>query len=438
MNIDEKLTINARWDNELVPAGKTTTRNLLIELTAPPSPVQEATRQPINLALVIDRSGSMNGAPIEAARRAATGIAECLDEHDRLSLVIFDDEVETLFSGLIMDQQGKRSAHERIGRIQCGATTNLAAGWLGGSRCVASEIEHGTFHGGHVLVLSDGMANQGICDPEVLQRHAQELAHRGIKSSAVGIGMSYSPLQLDALAEGGQGRLHDAESTTDIIDVVLGELGELQAITARDVLLTINYPSSAIMELLTRSSFDHTPCKYVLKPGDITANATRPIAVRVALSDLELGDHLRFDINVRWRGQKDEISYNTLDYQTKLQVVSPQEAEQNHSDLEVVQRIADLWEAALAYQAIRQNEQGDYLAASTIYEQQTTAFDDLVADLPDASVRMNRLSSTRSRVSRRWDGRSKRQAYTLSKKEMVAERDLRSVSSGSWHDYVEP
>jgi Ca-activated chloride channel family protein len=99
MNSDKQVTVSTRWDNELVPAGKCSQRNLLIEVEAPPKPESLAPRPPINLALVIDRSGSMGGERIDAARLAASGIAEALSDKDRLSLVVFDEEVEALLDG---------------------------------------------------------------------------------------------------------------------------------------------------------------------------------------------------------------------------------------------------------------------------------------------------------------------------------------------------
>ena len=164
MSTQANLTLNARWDNALVPAGESCARSLLLEVTAPPRPQPRVARPPVNLALVIDRSGSMSGPNLAAARRAATGVAQGLTEADRLSVVVFDDHVETLFSGLAMDPAGKRQAEKLIAGINSGGSTDLGGGWFEGARCAAMVIEQQGFAEGHVLLLSDGHATGRFAD----------------------------------------------------------------------------------------------------------------------------------------------------------------------------------------------------------------------------------------------------------------------------------
>ncbi len=353
---ERKVTVSASWDNELVPAERVSKRNLLLEIKAPPGPEQEKERPPLNLALVIDRSGSMGGYRIEAARQAAAGVIDVLGEQDRLSLVIFDSAVETLLSGRAMNAAGKRDAQYLVGKVRSRGATDLAGGWFRGARCVAELLDSGEFTEGNVLVLSDGYANQGVQDPNELMQHAGELADRGVKTSAVGIGANYSPLQLDALAEGGRGRLHDAETAGDIVDVVLGELGELQAITARDVQLKLEYAPMCRLDLLTRSSIGQAGNTYKVRLGDIVGDASRPVGVRVELPALALGERLPFKVSVSWRGSDADSARRSTELETRLYVVPPHEADAQVANSYVIERIADLWEATLAYRAMQFNE----------------------------------------------------------------------------------
>ena len=437
MTVDNQINISARWDKNLVPAGRSSQRNLLLEITAPPKPELTSSRPAINLALVIDRSGSMNGTRIEAARAAAAGIVDALEARDRLSLVIFDNEIETLVDSMAMDAGGKREAKSLIGRVQARSSTNLGAGWFEGARCVARLVDSGEFAQGHVLVLSDGRANDGICDPRQLLEHARELAERGVKTSAVGIGENYAPLQLDALAEGGSGRLHDAGTPEDIVEIVLGELGELHAVTARDVVVKVECPRDVRLEMMTRSRVHRVAHVYRVKLGDIVAGSSRPLAIRVDVPACEQGELLPFDITVDWRRALDRQTHQREGLETVLRVVPPRESDAQQADLDVVEPMSTIVEAVLAYQAMGRNERHDYVGASRVYVENCAYYEGLVNELPDASERLERLARASERVSRQWEGRSKRQAFALSKKAMLFERDLRSREPGAWHDHLD-
>ena len=217
----KEITLDASWDKNVVPAGRRRKRGLLIELTGKAKKSQSKKDQGINLALVIDRSGSMATRNMEAAKAAAIGVVNNLGENDVLSVVDFDTQISVLAKGLSMTASGKREAILKIAELHSRGGTAMAAGWFEGGRCAADVIDRTDFNTGHIVLLSDGHANQGMTDPRELMQHATELASRGITTSTVGIGDNYSPLQLDALAEGGQGRLHDAEGGHEIVEVIM-------------------------------------------------------------------------------------------------------------------------------------------------------------------------------------------------------------------------
>ncbi|MGH7658922.1 MAG: vWA domain-containing protein, partial [Gemmatimonadales bacterium] len=120
-------------------------------------------RAPINVALVLDRSGSMTGSPLAAAREAAARFVSFLAPEDPLSIVVFDDTVETIYgpapAGDLSDALGALS------RVREGGCTNLSGGWLTGARHVRQHLVEGT---NRVVLLTDGQANSGITDPSRL------------------------------------------------------------------------------------------------------------------------------------------------------------------------------------------------------------------------------------------------------------------------------
>src|SRR3954447_19359928 len=119
-------------------------------------------RAPINVALVLDRSGSMDGMPLAAAKEAAGRFASVLTSEDRLSIVTFDDHVRTIFGPA---PAGDPAAVEALSRVHAGGSTNLSGGWLKGRKLVEKELVEGT---NRVVLLTDAQANAGVVDPDKL------------------------------------------------------------------------------------------------------------------------------------------------------------------------------------------------------------------------------------------------------------------------------
>ncbi len=432
---ENKMNIEMRWDKLVVPTETRCERNLLIELTALGQPKEKKKdRPPVNLALVIDRSGSMQGTYIEAAKIAAMGISDQLTNKDRLSLVSFDDKVITHFCNLSMDSKGRRRAKNTITELYTGCTTNLSAGWFEGAHCVTEAIDEGSFQKGHVLVLSDGMANEGIEDPEKLKMHAQELASRGVYTSAAGIGADYSPLQLDALAEGGEGRLHDTETAEDIIDVVLGELGEISNTVARNVELYIRSPRGVRLECLSSMREHRSGNLLQINLGIMQLNRMKEVALLTEVSKLSKGKELPIEAYVTWENVDSGEQLRSATVNSVLRVVSAREEEKAKVDTEVVRKFADLWEASLAYQGMILNEQKDYQGVRELYESNLESLSETVGSLEDSDSRMYRHELAGKRMGKEWKGRSKLKSFDLAKKQMSSQPNLLRKDSGNWHD----
>ncbi len=435
MKKEKTLKIGTNWDNVLVPALRRCQRSLLIEVNAQSGTHEELDgSSPINLALVIDRSGSMHGRRLEAAKTAALGISKRLGVLDRLSLVSFDHEVTRHFANLAMNPEGLEQAQTTLMDLHPRGSTNLGGGWFEGAACIAERIDRSDLNEGHVLLLSDGMANKGVTNPDLLRNHAEELALRGIQTSTIGIGENYSPLQLDALAQGGQGRLHDAETSNDIIDVVLGELGEIRKKAAQDVQLIVKIPEGVKLEILSEVPVSQIGDLLQISLGTVLEGRKRPIAVLAEIPSYASGEILPFEMSLTWRDVESGKKCCSDPLQSKLRVVPSAEVFEEDRDIGVVGQIADLWEATLAYRAMLFNERGNLEGASNLYQEILFKFSKLVSILPDSNFRIQRLERAQSKVARHWSGRSKREALAISKKQMLNELDLRKRDMGKWHD----
>lgn len=432
MNEENLLKLRVSWDHDKLPADMRCDRGLLIEIEAAHRPQQTVDRPPLRLALAIDASGSMANGSLEAAREAAIGICNSLRSEDRLSVVSFDDQTTVHVRNLPQDADGRASASRAIDAIRVGGTTNLGAGWLEAADCAAGNAE-GT---AHVIVLSDGHANQGICDPTELAQHARALAQRGVTTSAVGIGDGYSPLQLDAIAEAGGGRLHDSATPDEIVEVVLGELGEVRETLVEEATLALQFPENCKPEVLTGLPHESDGRLISCELGAMRAGARRTLAFLVNAPSLAAGTSLEFPMRLSWRA----VGASSVDEgevaAAVLQVVDPERFSTEERDDRVARRIAELWQAGTAYTAMQFNEAGLFGAAVSSVSTSMDRMQHFVTDLAGGDELLRDLQVTGVSVSKPWSGRGKRAAYTASKKLLKGETDHRRRKTGSWKDYL--
>jgi Ca-activated chloride channel family protein len=137
--------------------------NMLLELTAPPAPVVE--RAPLDIALVVDRSGSMQGEPMAAVRQAVTELIRVAGPADRIAVVAFDSHIETV---LPLAHHNVDDVRQHIANVHSRGSTNLSGGWLKGCEILAtaSAVPGRAPAIKRIVVLTDGHANSGIQNPD--------------------------------------------------------------------------------------------------------------------------------------------------------------------------------------------------------------------------------------------------------------------------------
>lgn len=151
--------INVRIDRNLIRTAGSSRRYVLVDVEAPEAPVREG-RVPVNIALVIDRSGSMGRSKISLARKAAVQAVRMLRPEDRFSVVIYDDAVDVLVSSTEATPEARDAAIRLLRGVEARSGTDLSTGWLTGCEQVAAHLRQEAV--GKVLLLSDGLANRGI------------------------------------------------------------------------------------------------------------------------------------------------------------------------------------------------------------------------------------------------------------------------------------
>lgn len=228
------MRLNAQLDVDVVAVEAEDQISVLLDLAAPTREGAEE-RQPATLQVVLDRSGSMGGGQLDAAKEALKALINRLDPSDNFGLVVFDDNVDVAVpAGPLRDKQAVWHA---IQAVEAGATTNLSGGLLRGvqeARRVKDE------HGATLVLLSDGHANVGVTTHDELERIASGARNAGVTATTIGLGLGYDEQLMAAVSRGGAGNAHFAEepdtagaALASEVDGLLDQVVQAASLTVR-------------------------------------------------------------------------------------------------------------------------------------------------------------------------------------------------------------
>lgn len=212
------------------------TVDVIVRITPPTPPDHEKRpRVPINLALVIDRSGSMQGEKMELTRKAAALAIKSLNSEDRISLVTFASEVETVVSSTpVVD---KHRLMRRIDQIQAYGSTALFPGWLVGADQASLGLRKGNLN--RLVLLTDGQANLGLTNPDPICSEVHAWFQKGLQTTTMGFGRDYQEGLLRAMAASGGGNHFYVETPEQLARYVELELDGLAATVGTRVRLKL-------------------------------------------------------------------------------------------------------------------------------------------------------------------------------------------------------
>ena len=195
-------------------------------------------RAPVNLALVLDHSGSMQGDKLAQAKRAATVAVESLSPEDTESVVAYDHTVDVVVTA--RPATDKRSIIRAIESIRVGGTTALFAGVSVGASQLRRYLDHNRVN--RVILLSDGLANVGPSSPGELASLGASLAKEGISVTTMGLGLGYNEDLMARLAMAADGNHVFVENSEDLARIFALELGDVLSVVAQDVRIELTLP----------------------------------------------------------------------------------------------------------------------------------------------------------------------------------------------------
>ncbi len=265
-----------------VPINEATTLSLVVRFgkdeakdkdDAPP-------RRPLNLSLVLDRSGSMGGTPLRQAIKSAKALVDELTDKDRLSVVIFDDHIKTLVDPeLVVDKKAIKAA---IDKVHAGGTTNLCGGWQEGGKHVQKHFSQQQVN--RVLLLTDGHANVGTTDTPTLCKYTQQKASEGVATTTLGFGTSFNEDLLIGMARGGEGNYYYIESHDDLSQIFQIELEGLSSVCGQNLVVKVK-PQPAVEQatVLNQYRTEDQGRALTVSVGDVYAVEDKILALELAV-----------------------------------------------------------------------------------------------------------------------------------------------------------
>jgi len=274
-------------------AGREQTVDVLIRITPPalnPDPSSRPNwkgRPDLNLSIVLDRSGSMEGEKLIRAREAAMFCVDQMLPSDRLSVVTFDDHIDVLFPSEPVTN--KQSMKDLIARVTARGSTALHEAWVRGGLSVSERmLDQGI---NRVVLITDGLANVGITSTDEIVTQAMGLYQRGVSTSTIGIGADFNEDLLMPMAQSGGGNAWHVVEPNDMQQIFQVELEGLIAQFAHTVSLSL-IPADGVRIVDVLNDFDLTETGRYRLPN-LQAGSPFDIVVQLKVGAEEIGTQMR-------------------------------------------------------------------------------------------------------------------------------------------------
>jgi Ca-activated chloride channel homolog len=294
------LRVEGRVGHERVAPGQSTF--LLVELRGDES--APAARAPVDLSLVIDKSGSMRGARLQHALDAAAGSVQRLSDGDSVSVLAFNEGAQAVVPPTIIDGASRVRVLDALRSIAVGGNTCLSCGIEAG----LDQLGAGRFGGASagrvatMLVLSDGEANRGVRDVPGFRAVAARARERSIAITTVGVDVSYDERALSALSLGSNGRHYFVENDAALPRVFEGEAQAASAALASGAEASLTLAPGVELERVYDRAFTRSGRRINVPLGAFTRGETKTVLVQVrapagaaagptALADVEVSYH---------------------------------------------------------------------------------------------------------------------------------------------------
>lgn len=243
---------------------------------------EKAKRTPLNLSIVIDRSGSMQGDKLANAKKAAIYMIQQLKPEDYISIVAYDDQVTVLQHSVGVND--KAALISKINSIQTSGSTNLWGGTSKGYEEVKANYKSNYVN--RVLLLSDGLANAGVTDNNAIAFKVQQFKDKeGITLSTFGLGLDYNETLMTDMAETGNGNYYFIDAPDKLAAIFDKELNGLLNVAAQNAIVQVTLPQGTSLEKAYNFKYIAKGNVITFSLRDLFSEETKGIMINCKLDD---------------------------------------------------------------------------------------------------------------------------------------------------------
>lgn len=317
---DGSIKLSARLSHPYVGAGKS---DLFVTIDLNGVDVPGASRSPVNLALVIDRSGSMSGFKLQQAKMAARQLVSQLKATDRLAIVHYGGDVKSM-DGVFCTEPNKEKLLRYIDNIWDEGGTNIGAGLTTGRDILLASMSD--FRVNRLVLISDGQPTEGIQDSGGLFELTRAIRGSGISVTSIGVGTDFNEDLMQGIAETGAGAyafLQDAAQLTTIFQKDLNQAGTQ---VAHGVSLTFELPAGMeLQEVLGYRLAYQDGRKATINLPDFSAGQFERVVARVTVNAPAAGQG--FDVTGLELDYMDLLEGNPVSSNAKLAAMTTDQAD---------------------------------------------------------------------------------------------------------------
>lgn len=323
-------------------------------------------RSPLNIAIVIDKSGSMGDKnKLDYVKRAVDYIIDQLGSDDYLSVVTYDDEVNVLQSSSRVTD--KYDLREKISKIKPGGFTNLSGGTFEGYEQVSRSYSRGYVN--RVLLLSDGLANRGITDRYELADMVRDKSRRdGITISTFGVGNDFNENLMADLGEYGKGNYYYISNSRDIPGIFEQELKSVSNLVAQGTRIKVHFPSQYLsLNKVFGFPYEVSGNEVDIDFKDVFSEQTKSVLVKFDVIR-KIDSRISFESELVYDDVGSDFRHVSSSDDKYLEPANSREEYNKGYDENVVQNISMFESNDMMENALKESDNGNYDRARIILQ----------------------------------------------------------------------